>query len=449
MMRSVRALLSQLPRRWGLGGVLIVPCLLLTNCSQPAPASSSSTGGVPAGGSAGGGASGVGGGAGGGGGAPLGVGGGVGAGGTPGTGGSTSAGGTTGAGGAATSAGGQPGSGGLTAAGGGPASGGTTGSLATGGNSAGSGGSPSTGGMSGTGGAGDRDASVPDSGAGDLRRDGVVRDGAGVGGTGAGGSTAVGTGGSGSGGAGGSSPDGGTANITVWLAGDSTVANGSTPCPVGWGKQFQALFNSHVTVTNSAQGGRSVQTWLYDVSTTMGANGECVLNATTYLSAWTTMLAGMKTGDYLFIQFGINDGDSTCNRHVGTALFQTYYGMMAQAAKDRGANPIFVTPVSSISCSGAKAVGSRGTYATATRQAGTTYGVPIIDLEQLSAALYNSLGFCPLPGADTATTFESGAIGDFFCEDHTHFEAAGATQIAGLIAKALRDQGLGLASYLK
>ena len=27
---------------------------------------------------------------------------------------------------------------------------------------------------------------------------------------------------------------------------------------------------------------------------------------------------GMKAGDYLFIQFGINDGDSACPRHVGT-----------------------------------------------------------------------------------------------------------------------------------
>jgi lysophospholipase L1-like esterase len=238
-------------------------------------------------------------------------------------------------------------------------------------------------------------------------------------------------------------------NITIWLAGDSTVANGSTPCPVGWGKQFQALFNSKVKVTNSAQGGRSVQTWLYDVSDTMGSNGECTLNSTTYLSAWTTMLSGMKAGDYLFIQFGINDGDSSCNRHVGTALFKSDYGMMAQAAKDRGATPIFVTPVSSISCSGTTAKGTRGSYATATKEAGTTYDVPVIDLEQLSVALYSSLGFCPLPGPDTTATFQSGAIGDFFCEDHTHFEAAGATQIAKLVAQAVKDQGIGLASYLQ
>jgi hypothetical protein len=40
-------------------------------------------------------------------------------------------------------------------------------------------------------------------------------------------------------------------------------------------------------------------------------------------------------------------------------------------------------------------------------------------------------------------------VGTFFCDDHTHFEAAGALQIAQTAAKALKDQGIGLASYLK
>jgi lysophospholipase L1-like esterase len=363
-------------------------------------------------------------------------------GGVMGTGGSTSGGGTMSSGGTA--------SGGTTSSGG-ASSGGTTG---TGGRT-GSGGSTSSGGATGSGGKSGIDSGTtadggeaPDGNIGDTRSpDGAGRD---TGGVGTGGASTGGTGTGGVGGAGGANTDAGAmTNITVWLAGDSTVANGSTPCPVGWGKQLQAQFNSKVKVTNSAQGGRSVQTWLYDVSTTMGGDGECVLNSTTYLTAWTTMLSGMKTGDYLFIQFGINDGDSTCNRHVGTKLFKTYYGMMAQAAKDRGANPIFVTPVSSISCSGSTARPSRGTYSTATKEAGTTYDVPVIDLEQLSATLYTSLGFCPLPGPDNSTTFASGAIGDFFCEDHTHFEAGGATQIAGLVAKALKAQSIGLASYLQ
>ena len=364
----------------------------------------------------------------------------------------TGAAGASGSGGA--SSGGQTGTGGVAT--GGNGSGGSSSAGGSGGQSHGGQGGGASGGAAGRGSGGLGGAGL---GTGGMRTGGASGSGPGgaVGGAGgkSGGAGAGGrTGGAGAGGATGTGGVGGagaTGNITIWIAGDSTVANGSTPCPIGWGAELMPHFDSKVTVSNRAIGGRSVQTWLYDVSSTLGTDGECVLNSTTYQAAWTAMLAGtgMKAGDYLFIQFGINDTDSTCPRHVGTALFKTDYGMMAQAAKDRGANPIFVTPVSSIACSGSKATPTRGTFATATVQAGTQYDVPVIDLEQLSVALYTSLGFCPLPGPDTATTFESGAIGDFFCEDHTHFEAAGAVQIADLIAKALVDQGIGLAAYLK
>ncbi|QIJ66309.1 hypothetical protein [Streptomyces sp. JB150] len=74
--------------------------------------------------------------------------------------------------------------------------------------------------------------------------------------------------------------------VTVWLAGDSTMANpgASAPCPVGWGSQFDALFDGDVTVRNQAVGGRSIQTWLYEsnVSGTMGSDGECALTSPAY-----------------------------------------------------------------------------------------------------------------------------------------------------------------------
>jgi len=201
-------------------------------------------------------------------------------------------------------------------------------------------------------------------------------------------------------------------------------------------------------VVDSGAGGRSIQTWLYDpnVTTTM-QNGECVVNPKTYSTRWQAMLdpnKGMKPGDYLFIEFGINDTDSTCNRHVGSALFQSYLGVMAQAAKDRGAQPIFLTSTSYMQCSGSTVKPNRA-FGPETQAAGKAAGVPVIDLTALSAALYTSLGLCPNAGDFTST---SSAVGKFFCDDHTHFEAAGARQIAGVVAKALRDQNIGLAAYL-
>ena len=237
--------------------------------------------------------------------------------------------------------------------------------------------------------------------------------------------------------------------VKVWMAGDSTMS-GSGCDGGGWGTQFASVFNSSVTVVNSSVAGRSIQTWLYDpnVTSTMDANGECIVNPKTYNPRWTAMLdanTGMKPGDYLFIEIGINDATTTCEpgktRHVGSALFQTYLTTMAQAATDRGAQPIFLTSMSGLQCSGSTAQPNRA-FGPETKAAGAADNVEVIDMTTISAALYTSLGLCPSSGVT------SGASGAFFCNDTTHFEKAGALQIAQAVAKALKDQGIGLGAYV-
>ncbi|MFD8496697.1 SGNH/GDSL hydrolase family protein [Amycolatopsis sp. NPDC059657] len=237
------------------------------------------------------------------------------------------------------------------------------------------------------------------------------------------------------------------ATVKVWLAGDSTMSNPQSSCPVGWGSQFDALFTDPVTVVNNAVAGRSIQTWLYEsnVTKTKDSAGECVVSPKTFAPRWRDMLAptGMRPGDYLMIQFGINDGDRNCPRHVGPARYRELLTMMAKAAKDRGVHPIFLTPVAAITCNGGTAVGNRG-FLKETTDAGQANQVPVIDLHKLSYTLYNTLKLCPNNG-----DYTKGAVGAFFCNDHTHFEAAGARQIAGVVAKALRTQGIPLANLLK
>lgn len=373
---------------------------------------------------------------------------------------------TPGSGGTVTTTGGRTGAGGATGTGGAagvPGAGGWT----TGGN-AGAGGATGTGGagtIANTGGS-NRDAGSPggaggtpvlDAGlGGSVSVDGAARPDAadaraistggmsaggnlGTGGSAAGGSTSPGTG----------TDGGGKTPITVWMAGDSTMA-GSTCAGGGWGDQLGAFFNANVKVDNRSVAGRSIQTWLYEknVSSTMGSDKECALSATTYSDNWNAMLnatSGMKKGDYLIIEFGINDGDSACPRHVGTTLFQTYLTTMAKAAKERGTQPIFLTSTSYIECSGQTATANRG-FRSETKAAGTANDVPVIDMSALSAAAYTKAGLCPNSGDYTSTTSK---VGIFFCDDHTHFAEPGATEIARVATKAFVDQGIGLAAYLK
>ena len=325
-----------------------------------------------------------------------------------------------------------------------------------GGTPGGSAGTPVTGGSGAVGGSAGAASGAAGMSEGGAQSGGVAGQAGGAAGASSGGAGGQGGAGAGSGGAGGLAGAGGSgasANITVWLAGDSTMANGNA-CPIGWGQEFDAYFDERVRVVNSAVGGRSVRTWLYHVGTTKDAEGECVLERDgggnpTLQDRWQAMLDGMQAGHYLFIQFGINDGSADCDRHVGLEAFKESYGVMAEAAKMRGTQPIFVTPVSSIACNGSMARGTRGSFVTATLEAGEEYDVPVIDLHELSVALYDELAFCPIPGGADVSASTGGEVGAFFCDDHTHFDEPGAIRIAGLVASALGDRGLGLAAYLK
>jgi lysophospholipase L1-like esterase len=236
--------------------------------------------------------------------------------------------------------------------------------------------------------------------------------------------------------------------IKVWMAGDSTMQECSSACPCGWGSRFDKLFDADVTVVNRAAGGRSIGTWLYEgaVSGSKDGSGECTITSSDYAPRWNEMLdatSGMQKGDYLFVQFGINDSTSDCPRHVGQEKFKSYLAMMAKAALDRGATPVLVTPVSAIQCSGSSAVGTRGQFVDSTKTAATTASTPLVDLHQLSVDRYTALGLCPNDG-----NYGSGKVGAFFCQDHTHFESSGAEEIAKLVAKAVSDAELPLARYL-
>jgi lysophospholipase L1-like esterase len=228
------------------------------------------------------------------------------------------------------------------------------------------------------------------------------------------------------------------------MVGDSTMQNCSGSVgQCGWGALFQPYFGANATVSNQARGGRSISTWIWgdpNVSkTATDASGECqIIDNKTYSTNWTTMLdpaAGMKAGDWVFIEFGINDAGGACNRHVGKALFQSDLIYLAKAIRDKGANPIFNTSTSSMTCVGGKVLANRA-FGPETKAAGATANVPVIDLMQLSADLYNTLNFCVTP----SPTFWDGG---------THFKTEGATKIAGVVAQALKDQQIGLAAYLK
>ena len=79
-----------------------------------------------------------------------------------------------------------------------------------------------------------------------------------------------------------------TAPPTLFIAGDSTAADGA-PGAIGWGKYLGTFFDpSKLKVVNRARGGRSSRTFIAE-------------------GLWDRLLDDVKAGDFVLIQFGHND----------------------------------------------------------------------------------------------------------------------------------------------
>src|SRR5213593_1447638 len=76
---------------------------------------------------------------------------------------------------------------------------------------------------------------------------------------------------------------------TLFIIGDSTVNNG-TKGQQGWGTPLAGLFDpARIKVENRARGGRSSRTFLTE-------------------GLWDRVVASLKPGDFVLMQFGHNDG---------------------------------------------------------------------------------------------------------------------------------------------
>ena len=215
----------------------------------------------------------------------------------------------------------------------------------------------------------------------------------------------------------------------VFLIGDSTVADkpavGSPER--GWGQVFPLFLREGVVVENHAKNGRSTKSFLRE-------------------GRWDSVLARLRPGDYVMIQFGHNDAKTADTNRYADA--QTEYRANLQEfirdARSRDAHPILITPVvrRRFDASG-EFFDVHGDYPIVVREVGKEENVPVIDLHARSMDLLKRLG----PGG-SAPLFLHFGPGDFSAfpagkQDDTHFTWRGAAQIARLVAEESTPLPLG------
>ncbi|TYP78248.1 rhamnogalacturonan acetylesterase [Paenibacillus methanolicus] len=212
--------------------------------------------------------------------------------------------------------------------------------------------------------------------------------------------------------------------IGLYLAGDSTAAQkgGAEKPMAGWGEFLPFRFQSGVAVRNWAINGRSTKSFI--------AEGR--------LAAIAREIA---PGDYWFIQFGHNDGKTEDpSRYCDADDYQANLGRFVTAAREAGAVPVLLTPVSRrrFNPDGELDPLAVGSYPEAMREAAAELGVPLLDLFARSQRLYAETGveaskslFVHLaPGAHP--NYPDGLT------DDTHFSEQGARAIARLVAEEIR-----------
>jgi rhamnogalacturonan acetylesterase len=228
---------------------------------------------------------------------------------------------------------------------------------------------------------------------------------------------------------------------TLWIIGDSTVRN-STKGQVGWGDPIAELFDrTRIRVENRALGGRSSRTFQ-----TQGL--------------WDQVLAEVKPGDFVLMQFGHNDssavnddsrargtlkglGEETeeidnilTKKHETVHTYGWYMRKYIDDTKSKGAIAIVLSPVPRNMWENGKVRRAAGDYGGWAAAVAKSQGAYFLDLNELVARRYEAIG------ADKVKEL-------YFLEDHTHTTLAGAQLTAEIVVAGLRGlKGCQLKKYL-
>lgn len=226
------------------------------------------------------------------------------------------------------------------------------------------------------------------------------------------------------------------ARPTLFLVGDSTMADKADPennPEHGWGQMLPRFVDTtRLVVRNWAANGRSTKRFIDE-------------------GKWDSVMARVRPGDYVLIQFAHNDGHVIdparyVNAYTG---FRRNLERMVADTRARHATPILVSPVVRryFNESGVL-TDAHGSYGYVLRRVARDDGVAFVDLQVATEDMVTALG--PEQSKAYYLWVAAGQYPHFPQEKHdnTHCTELGATAVARLAAEGLRATGLPLAAAL-
>ncbi len=225
--------------------------------------------------------------------------------------------------------------------------------------------------------------------------------------------------------------------LTLYMIGDSTMADKPGPADVnperGWGQLLPVFFNENVRVENHAVNGRSTKSFIDE-------------------GRWEAVLEKLRSGDYVFIQFGHNDmkvADPTryTNPYSG---YRRNLEKFVRETRAKGAFPVLLSSIVRRNFNEqGTLVDTHGAYPHVARMVAKEMEVPFIDHQLKTEDYINALG--PEKSKEIYLWVAPGEHERFpdGKQDNTHLTLKGATEFARLAVEGIRELALPLTEYLK
>jgi pectinesterase len=222
--------------------------------------------------------------------------------------------------------------------------------------------------------------------------------------------------------------------IRILMIGDSTMANKDTSkgSPErGWGMVLQHFFTDAVEVDNHAQNGRSTKSFINE-------------------GRWDKVLARIRPGDYVFIQFGHND-EKYKKEKVYTAPGGTFDANLRRfvlEARQRGGIPVLFNAIVRRKFDGQRLTDTHKDYLFSPRRVAEQLDVYFVDANAITHGIVEPMGpedskrlFMWLPKG--SPSHPKGL------QDDTHLNVYGAHRVAWSLISAVCNQVPRLEQHVK
>ena len=216
---------------------------------------------------------------------------------------------------------------------------------------------------------------------------------------------------------------------TIYLCGNSTVVDQNNEPWASWGQMITRWFGPEVAISNHAESGLTARTFI----------GSFRLDK---------ILSTLKKGDYVFVEFGHNDEKEKRPGDGAWYHYQYQLKIFVDEVRRKGADIVFCTPTQrrQFADDNKTIKNTHGDFPAAMKMVAEKERVPLIDLNQMTKVLFETLGF---EDSKRALVHYPAEMYGRKLEDNTHFNPYGAYEVAKCVVMGMKQLQLPIVQYLR